>query len=504
MDSDANQLARTHIDEVERLLSSNSRLHVNEIDSLLSEINDFIHLRSRELSKGEKVNYREVLEAIDECGSPSEIVKQYLEINTNEINEPFKPIKEKSSSFFSKKRIGLYIPSKMAKSPKDKESESVFETNSNPSDLLQKEKNDNIRFRTHSYYKKYEYKKKFEKWIFLSCISIIGIIWIPFLALYWLISLRSVESKFMKSWRENKTFTSVFPYQPEFRTLFTLNQTYQTNLLRINRVKTLFMLFLIIPFYGYVIPLFAIGFISLFSFGMAPLLAYYIIKGPKRHINILIEREYQIKSEESNNHNYLAFYNRSGYLSFDFDITTKIMRELNLNKNEIIFGMYQSGIKILGPSFIIITNQHLINYTPSIMLAYEDRIRYLPKKQVISYHFRKKRRLTLIVESVDGRFFIIGGLDKKVLEPLQNSLNLLELKHKKAETVRLVQKKERRNKTTRGEPFVCQVCESQRSSTIPNLECDTCSRYVCIDCYCQMAHEGRTSCPKCEGSLVSQ
>ena len=64
MDTDANQLARTHIDDVEQLLQTNSSLHANEVDSLLSEINDFLHLRSRELSKGKSVNYMDVVEAL--------------------------------------------------------------------------------------------------------------------------------------------------------------------------------------------------------------------------------------------------------------------------------------------------------------------------------------------------------------------------------------------------------------------------------------------------------
>ena len=151
MDPDANQLARTHVDEVEQLLRSNSHLHVNELDSMLSEINDFIHLRSRELSKGETVSYKDVYEAIDECGSPSEIVKQYLEINTNEIVEPFEGIKEKSPSLLSKERIGKIIPSRMKKSQKNRKSDSLI--------LPKSVSSNNIRYLTHSYYKKYEYKK---------------------------------------------------------------------------------------------------------------------------------------------------------------------------------------------------------------------------------------------------------------------------------------------------------------------------------------------------------
>ncbi|MHA1944600.1 MAG: hypothetical protein ACW97W_00760 [Candidatus Hodarchaeales archaeon] len=505
MDTDANQLARTHIDDVEQLLRTNSSLHANEVDSLLSEINDFLHLRSRELSKGKSVNYMDVLEAIDECGSPSEIVKQYLEINTNEINRPFKPLKERLSAFSTKKGIRRFFPQRLTKIKRDNKPDGRIPLKSLSSNLTQAGKTDNIRYQTHSIYKKFEYKKKLEKWLFLSCISIIGMLWIPFLAFYWLLSFRNVEIKFMKSWEENENFSSIFPYQPDFRTLFTQNQTYQTNLRRINRIKILLMLILIIPFLGYFILFFALGVMTLFTLGMAPLLAYYYLRGPKRHINILIEREYQLKSEKSNKFNYLAFYNKAGYLSFDFDITTKIMREINLSKEETIQGIYQSGVKMIQSSFVIITNQNIIDYSPSIIFGYGDRIHYLPKNQVTSYHFRKKRgKMTLIIESVEGGSFIIGGLDRKVLEPIHNVMNLLELRHKKPDIRRLVQKKRKQIVSPGVESFICQECESQQASTTPNLRCDTCGRYVCIECFYQMTHEGITHCPKCEGSLVSQ
>ncbi len=505
MDNDANQLTRTHIDDVEQLLRTNSSLHANEVDSLLSEINDFLHLRSRELSEGDIVSYKDVQRAIDECGSPSEIVKQYLEINDNEIMKPFKPINEKSSSFFSKKRIRKIFPQRLTKSQKFIKPQGTIPLKSLSSDFNPAEKIDNVRYLTHSFYKKNEYKKKIEKWIFLSCISIIGVLWVLFLAFYWLLSFRNVETKFMKSWEENENFSTIFPYQPDFRTLFTQNQTYQTNLRRINRIKVLLMLILIIPFWGYVFLFFAVGVMSFFTIGMAPLLAYYYLRGPKRHINILIEREYQLKSEKSNKFNYLAFYNKTGYLSFDFDITTKIMRELNLSKEETILGIFQSGVRIIQSSFVIITTQNIIDYSPSFISGYGDRIHYLPKNQVTSYHFRKKRRkMTLIIESVESGSFIIGGLDRKVLEPIHNIMNLLEIRLRKPDIIRLVQKKRKHIVSPGVESFICQVCETQIPSTIPNLKCDRCSRYVCVDCFYQMTRKGITHCPKCEGSLVSQ
>jgi len=54
------------------------------------------------------------------------------------------------------------------------------------------------------------------------------------------------------------------------------------------------------------------------------------------------------------------------------------------------------------------------------------------------------------------------------------------------------------------EPFYCQVCESQRPSTKARLKCGDCSRYVCIDCFTQMAQVGKMGCPMCEGNLVTE
>ncbi|MHA1542498.1 MAG: hypothetical protein ACTSQH_05955, partial [Candidatus Hodarchaeales archaeon] len=153
----------------------------------------------------------------------------------------------------------------------------------------------------------------------------------------------------------------------------------------------------------------------------------------------------------------------------------------------------------------IITNQNIIDYSPSNIFGYGDRIHYLPKNQGTSYHFRKKRgKMTLIIESVLGRSFIIGGLNRRVLEPIHNVMTLIELKHKKPDIRRLVQKKRKQNVLSGVKSFICQECESQQASTTPNLKCDRCGRYVCIECFYHMAREGITVCPKCEGSLVSQ
>ncbi|MHA2245777.1 MAG: hypothetical protein ACXADY_12500 [Candidatus Hodarchaeales archaeon] len=91
IDVDAKQLIRTYIDGIEEYLREHTRLHPNEIDGLLNEINDFVYLRSGELASDERVHYNDVLKAIEECGSPSEICEQYLELDREEQPAPFSP-----------------------------------------------------------------------------------------------------------------------------------------------------------------------------------------------------------------------------------------------------------------------------------------------------------------------------------------------------------------------------------------------------------------------------
>lgn len=78
-DVDAKHLIRTYIDSIEEYARQHTRMHPNEIDGLLNEINDFVYLRSGELTTGERVQYDDVLKAIEECGSPSEICEDYLQ-----------------------------------------------------------------------------------------------------------------------------------------------------------------------------------------------------------------------------------------------------------------------------------------------------------------------------------------------------------------------------------------------------------------------------------------
>ena len=100
INKDAKLLIRSYIDNIEEYLKTKSKMHPNIIDGILNEINDFIYIRSTELAK-DKIVYSNVLKAIEECGSPSDICEQYLEddvfdgrhITSNIIvNEKSKPL----------------------------------------------------------------------------------------------------------------------------------------------------------------------------------------------------------------------------------------------------------------------------------------------------------------------------------------------------------------------------------------------------------------------------
>ena len=68
--------------------------------------------------------------------------------------------------------------------------------------------------------------------------------------------------------------------------------------------------------------------------------------------------------------------------------------------------------------------------------------RSLPKDQIDSYYFQRKGgKAILIIKPVDKDLFLIPILGKKVVEPIQNILNVLELKHEKSTANRVIEQK---------------------------------------------------------------
>jgi hypothetical protein len=93
MNKDAKVLIRSYIDSIEVYLKSTCKMHPNEIDTLLTEINDFMYIRSDEIASGNMISHSDVLKAMEECGSPSDICEQYLESENGDTSSlsPVKP-----------------------------------------------------------------------------------------------------------------------------------------------------------------------------------------------------------------------------------------------------------------------------------------------------------------------------------------------------------------------------------------------------------------------------
>ena len=115
---DAKILIRSYVDNIEDYLKSNSKMHPNEIDALLNEINDFIFIRSNELSSKDMILHSDVLKAIDECGSPSDILEQYLDTESDiKIGKTDIDLKSEVSKPIKTKKV--FSPTSSGISPED-------------------------------------------------------------------------------------------------------------------------------------------------------------------------------------------------------------------------------------------------------------------------------------------------------------------------------------------------------------------------------------------------
>ncbi|MHA1973751.1 MAG: hypothetical protein ACTSW1_12195, partial [Candidatus Hodarchaeales archaeon] len=153
----------------------------------------------------------------------------------------------------------------------------------------------------------------------------------------------------------------------------------------------------------------------------------------------------------------------------------------------------------------------VLKYVPGYIGDWGEKVMGVRKNQ-ISAHFINKGTLTasLVIETTGGWNFVFENLNKKVIPYIQTALNKLHNERPKTRDTFEPQVSPQyspsteRTVTDMGEPFFCQVCESARPATTPRMKCETCNRYVCLDCFSQMASAGKTNCPMCGGKLYSQ
>ena len=68
---------------------------------------------------------------------------------------------------------------------------------------------------------------------------------------------------------------------------------------------------------------------------------------------------------------------------------------------------------------------------------------------------------------------------------------------------KLTQNKIERSKNLTLPPFYCQLCSVKHAAGTPRMQCEQCGRNLCVESFSEMVKAGRTTCPMCDGILVS-
>lgn len=127
---------------------------------------------------------------------------------------------------------------------------------------------------------KFKSKKQIEKIIIYSSIIVIGYLFVWVLAIIWLLSYKNVEEEFLNLWERNPDFRGVYPYTRDNYELMATDRRYREKIASVNKVKSIIMMVLTIPFIGWIFVFIAF----ILSFGVVPLVLYSYSKGPKNYL----------------------------------------------------------------------------------------------------------------------------------------------------------------------------------------------------------------------------
>ncbi|MFX1424677.1 MAG: hypothetical protein ACFFB2_20340, partial [Promethearchaeota archaeon] len=139
-------------------------------------------------------------------------------------------------------------------------------------------------------FSKVKRRKRIELIILISCISIVGYLWVWILAIWWLWSFRRVDENFITIWSQVPQFEGEFPYRRENFDIIAKDWQYFQLVKRKNSVKIVLMVILAIPLYGYLLML--VG--TILTLGIILLFLYNQMKKPDNYLSTRIRRKIQI------------------------------------------------------------------------------------------------------------------------------------------------------------------------------------------------------------------
>ena len=215
------------------------------------------------------------------------------------------------------------------------------------------------------------------------------------------------------------------------------------------------------------------------------------------------QNETQIISNNERDNN-LFYYKKNGEKSYDSIKVNQILEKVSLGVSEEILGMFEISGRIIKPPVLVITTQKLIEVRLPIILFFGEGLWALKKTQIAGYRIRKGLiKDELFLNLFNGSSVLIRGINRNVVHSITQALDSFQ-KEDTETTAREIKPSITRPITEIFEPFFCQVCEASRPATTSRMKCESCNRFVCFDCFSQMANVGKTNCPMCRGKLYSQ
>lgn len=405
-------------------------------------------------------------------------------------------------------------------------------------------------------YSKIRRGKIIEISIYLSCISIIGYVWVWFLAIWWLLSFRRVDEEFIAVWKNVPEFEEQYPFQRRYHELITSNWSYQQKLRSKNTTKMLLMVILAIPFLGYALVLVA----TALTLGIVLLVYYYLLQIPNKYLSKIIKQESQIfrktqvRPQPSTERG--IFCERCGTnlperarFCDTCAYPVRIPKEEKIAFKQVSFRQavelldserYHRGtqmdiefecvalqpaspekygrpapyrtIRVTDPGQLMTRTLHVWGdpghrYNIELVSSVEPGDRLLiigPRRPKDSPYYKdENNRDVFWIERWDGTIADSGTRLVK-LEDISTMKVEEEVPIEKPQDLIEVAKAPL---STKPEiitpPFYCQLCSIKHKAGTPRMQCDACGRLVCIEAFAEMAQVGRTNCPMCDGKLSS-
>jgi len=408
-------------------------------------------------------------------------------------------------------------------------------------------------------YSKIKRGKLIEIGIYLSCISIIGYVWVWIFALWWLISFRRADEEFIAMWRNYPEFEESYPFQRMYHELVTTNWAYQQKLRTKNTTKILLMAVLAIPLFGYVLVLL----VTILTLGIVFVLYYYRLQIPNRYLSQIIAQDSQlsretqiirevqapppsptepgifcgrcgkklprrarfcdtcaypvrIPKEEEISFKRVSFrqaiellnserYHRGTQMDIEFECV--VLQPASPEKGDEP-APYRT-IRVADPGHLMTRTLHVwgdpdhrYNIELISSLKQGDRLLIIgPRRPKDSPYYKDEDNQDV---------FWIERWNGTISDSGTRLLKLEDISTTKIEEAPIEKPKElieytKEPPSTKPEiitpPFYCQLCSIKHKAGTPRMQCDSCGRLVCIEAFAEMAQVGRTNCPMCDGKL---